>query len=155
MQRKLRITLCLLASLFVSREMPAQLYDRFVVLPQSEGKQLPLCSRPGPRVAGTWDPLVQDILSLESHLGEIARLKAHGAVHGAQIAHPEESMRQYLGIVVDGKRQIYINAFVKGIVPKNWREKFVTICDGGAGVWGVLYDPQSGTFSDLETNGLA
>jgi len=88
MQRKLRITLCLLASLFVSRETPAQLYDRFVVLPQSEGKQLPLCSRPGPRVDGTWDPLVQDILSLESHLGEIARLKAHGAVHGAQIAHP-------------------------------------------------------------------
>ena len=155
MHRKLRIAFCLLASLSMPWATSAQFNDRFVVLPQSEGKQLPLCSRPGPKVAGTWDPLVQDILNLESHLGEIAKLKAHGSIPGAQIAHPEESMRQYLGIVVDGKRRIYINAFARGIVPKNWGERFVTICDGGAAAWGVLYDPQSGVFSDLETNGLA
>jgi hypothetical protein len=155
MRTKIQMAFCLLASLSMPWQSSAQVTDRFVVLPQSEGKQLPLCSRPGPKVAGTWDPLVQDILNLESHLGEIARLKAHGAIPGAQIAHPEESKRQYLGIVVDGERQIYINAFARGVVPKNWRERFVTICDGGAGVWGVLYDPQTGAFSDLETNGLA
>jgi len=88
-------------------------------------------------------------------LGEIAKLKAHESIPGAQIAHPEESMRQYLGIVVEGKRRIYINAFPRGMVSKDWRKKFVTICDGGVGVWGVLYDPQTGSFSDLETNGLA
>jgi hypothetical protein len=137
----------------MSSQILARASDRFVVLPQNEGKQLPLCSRPGPKVAGTWDPLVQDILDLESHLGGIAKLKAHGSISGAQIAHPEDSMRQYLGIVVDGKRRIYINAFPRGMVSKNWREKFVTICDGGAGVWGLLYDPQTGAFSDLETNG--
>jgi hypothetical protein len=96
---------------------------------------------------------VQDILNLESHLGEIARLKVRGSISGAQIAHPAESMRQYLGIVVDGKMRIYINAFPRGMASKDWREKFVTICDGGAGVWGVLYDPQTGSFSSLETNG--
>ena len=154
MHRKMRIAVCLLASLLMLRGTSAQFNDRFVVLPQSEGKQLPLCSRPGPNVAGTWDPLVQDILNLESHLGEIAKLKAHGSISGAKIAHPEESTRQYLGIVVDGKRQIYVNAFARSIASKSWRERFVTICDGGAGVCGVLYDPQTGVFSDLETNGL-
>ena len=155
MLRKLRIAFCLLAGLSMLRQTPAQVNDRFVVLPQREGKQLPLCSRAGPKVAGTWDPLVQDILNLESHLGGIAKLKAHGSISGVQIAHPEEFTRQYLGIVVDGKRQIYVNAFPRGMVSAGWREKFVTICDGGAGVWGILYDPQTGVFSDLETNGLA
>jgi hypothetical protein len=155
MHRKMRIAFCLLASLSMPWETPAQLNDRFVVLPQGEGRQLPMCSRLGPKVAGTWDPLVQDILNLESHLGEIAKLKAHQAIPGAQIAHPEESMRQYLGIVVDGKRRIYINAFPRGMVSKDWRKRIVTICAGGVGVWGALYDPQTGGFSDLETNGLA
>jgi hypothetical protein len=157
MQRNLRFVLLLLiiAAPVAVREIAAQPGSRYTVLPQLKGKHLPLCSRPGPKVEGAWDPTVQEILDLESHLPDISKLNASGAIRGAQISHPEESLRQYLGIVVNGRNLIYVNAIPKDLPPKGWRKDFVTVCDGGAAVWGVLYNPQTQTFSDLETNGLA
>ena len=49
---------------------------------------------------------------------------------------------------------IYVNAFIRDYVPKDWHSRLVNVCDGGAGFWGVLFDPATGKFSDLETNGI-
>jgi hypothetical protein len=59
-----------------------------------------------------------------------------------------------LGIIVGERKLIYVNGFPKDLVPKDWRERFVTVCDGGVSFWGVLYDPQAKTFFDLEANGV-
>jgi hypothetical protein len=128
---------------------------RFVLLPESkEGAVLRLCSRRGPKVDCTWKATEQDITTLESNLRRISSLRSTGSVKGISIAHPEDCYRQYIPVIVARRKLIYVNAFC-GIEVPGWRTDFVTICDGGESVWGVLYDPTTGEFSDLEVNGIA
>lgn len=77
-------------------------------------------------------------------------------VNGLHIEHPNEFYRQYIAIVIKGHKFIYINAFCdqEEPVPSDWRKVLVSACDGGGCYWGVLYDPTTGKFSDLEINGL-
>lgn len=127
---------------------------RFVVLPDSEKAVVRLCSRRGPKVDGSWKTTEQHIAPLESNLARISSLRNAGTLKGMRIAHPENCYRQYIPVVVAGRKLIYVNAFCSIEVP-GWRTHFVTICDGGESVWGVLYDPATGEFSDLEVNGVA
>jgi len=124
---------------------------RFVLLPASE--KILQCSRPWPKVDASWKATAQDVAKLESNLSHISSLRSAGSIKGARIERPENYYRQYLTVVVSGRKLIYVNAF-DAEVP-DWREHFVTICDGGGSVWGVLYDPSTGEFFDLEVNGLA
>lgn len=127
----------------------------FVLLPRVEnGTVLRLCSRRGPKVDGGWNATQGHVANLESNLKRITSLRSAGSLKGMSIAHPENCYRQYIPIVVAGRKLIYVNAFC-GIEVPEWRTQFVTICDGGDSVWGVLYDPTTGEFSDLEVNGLA
>lgn len=129
--------------------------SRSVVLPESEkGTVLRLCSRRGPKVEGSWKATPQQIASLESNLKRISSLRSAGILRGVSIAHPEDCYRQYIPVIVGGRKLIYVNAFC-GIQAPGWRTHFVTICDGGESVWGVQYDPATGQFSDLEVNGIA
>jgi len=155
MCKKPNLALSVILCLSMLSALAAQPDERYIVLPQSKVEQLPLCSRLGPKVAGIWSPSAQDVLDLESKLGNISQLRVGGAVSGEHVKHPELSLRQYLGIVVGDRKLIYINGIPNDLAPKDWHEKFVTICDGGASVWGALYDPQTKTFSDLEANGVA
>lgn len=128
---------------------------RFVLLPESEkGPVLRLCSRRSPKVDGTWKATEQSVTALESNLRRISSLRSAGSLKGINIAHPEDCYRQYIPVIVAGRKLIYVNAFC-GIEVPSWRTDFVTICDGGQSVWGVLYDPATGEFSDLEVNGVA
>jgi hypothetical protein len=129
------------------------------------------CSRSGPKgVTGTWQPEPQQIRDLEARLPE-------ALVRGFQSAHADARNnhqvlptfdRQYAGVVIGGRKLIYINAFPHSIVDfdgtdlmslwrkgADWRRKPVVICDGGDAFWGALYDPQSKTFEDFEFNGVA
>jgi hypothetical protein len=151
---KLQFVLSLIFCLSMLPVAWAREKDQFVVLPQSKVTQFPLCSRLGPKVAGIWSPSEKDVLDSESKLGEIAKLRVGGSASGCQVDHPESSLRQYLGIIVGERKLIYVNGFPKDLVPKDWRERFVTVCDGGVSFWGVLYDPQAKTFFDLEANGV-
>jgi hypothetical protein len=75
---------------------------------------------------------------------------------GARIKAPLTYHRQYVGIIVGGRKLIYINAFRASSEPKrkvNFEGGWVDWCDGGTGNWGALYDTQSGNFSELRTNG--
>jgi len=128
---------------------------RFVLLPESEkGAVLRLCSRRGPKVDDSWKATQQHIVTLESNLKRISSLRSAGSLKGISIIHPEDCYRQYIPVIVAGRKLIYVNAFC-GIEVPGWRTHFVTICDGGESVWGVLYDPTMGEFSDLEVNGVA
>ncbi len=57
--------------------------------------------------------------------------------------------RQYLGVIVNGKRYIYIDA------SPSKKDEMMIVCDGGKDYWGVLYDPENKTFSELAFNGEA
>ena len=90
---------------------------------------------------------------MESRIDKIADLKSKGGMVGVRIKDPRQTYRQYVGILIGGQRYVYIN----GICQKpnsDWHDRLQDVCDGGCN-WGVLYNVQTGSFSDLETNGIA
>jgi hypothetical protein len=126
----------------------------FTVLPSSEASRLrTLCSRSALRAEGTWKPSEAEIAELESGLRRIELLEENDVLSGIQIVDPVVAHRQYLPVIVHGRRVIYINAaFMLEAPDANWRYHLSDICDGGAYVWGALYDPATLEFSDLEIN---
>ncbi len=151
MHRKLIV----FAALLVGVGCWAQDEKPFAVLPASEAHNVTrLCSRTGPeKIDDGWVPDKRDIASLEARLSEITNVTS-GRGARTTISDPRRSYRQYVGIVVGGRRLIYVNAFPSEF--KDWKTHFLgSICDGGSALWGVLFDPATGTFSDLETNGEA
>ena len=89
---------------------------------------------------------------LESNLPRVTKLQRNLENQECKIDDPYQFYRQYVGIVVRGRREIYVNAF-SFPTDDQWLTQFVRICDGGGSVWGALYDPSTGKFHDLETNG--
>ena len=84
---------------------------------------------------------------------------------------PNSWYLQYAALVWKGKKIIYINAvstsepetFVAEMVNGNydyskqtydWKSYASVVCDGGT-AWGVIYEPQTGKFSNLAVNGIA
>lgn len=131
---------------------------RSVVLPESQSETvLKLCSRSGPAtVEGSWDVPNGVVVALEQDLHKLSRLKATGCcLLGGKIRNPEEYFRQYLGLVVGGKRVVYVNAFKSAATHSRWQAAPVGVCDGGSDYWGALYDPESRRFYDLAINGSA
>jgi hypothetical protein len=131
--------------------------SRTVLLPASMAMEaVEHCSREGPKVIGGWTPSGEDLDGLEEHLPDLRLLRSDGhglGANGDSIADPAHYYRQYVGVVVGGKRYIYINAISE--VGLDWKSGVQDICDGGTSAWGALYDPSTGEFSDLRTNGMA
>ena len=125
-----------------------------VVLPPSGAQAVNrLCSRSGPgRIDSGWVPEARDVEKLEARLGEV-KLESSGSAR-TTIPNPFSFYRQYVGIVVNGRRLIYINAFARDLVSQTWKTRLVDVCDGGPAFWGVLFDPVASKFFDLQTNGV-
>ncbi len=102
------------------------------------------CSRSTPSAEGVWQPAAGDIARLEPGL---ARTLA------AQQVQPGAYYRQYGGLVVGGRRIVYVNGARNAIVHGDWRSTPISICDVGALAFGVEYDPASGAFSHFAFNG--
>lgn len=131
----------------------AQEQRPYTVLPASEARQVFVTfNGRSAKADDGWTPQKADIDSLEAHLDEIAKLKPQCCV--PKIADAHSSYRQYVGIVVGGRRLIYVNAFAPGLVPKDWQSRLVIVFDGGGAYWRVAFDPATASFSDLETNGF-
>ena len=130
--------------------------ERSTLLPASEVKSVvKQCSRPSPtEFTDTWQPSKEELKEMESRFAEIRKLKVlECCILGEKIKNPEGDYMQYAGIVLGGRKLIYINA-IPGDPGDSWKEKAVVICDGGT-AWGVLYDPKTKTFSSLAVNGIA
>jgi hypothetical protein len=76
--------------------------------------------------------------------------------------------RQYGGLVVGGRRIVYVNSVHQDIArnmydredargfypaPDAWRERAIQVCDGGPIVFGVEYDSEAETFGNFAFNG--
>jgi hypothetical protein len=126
-----------------------------VLLPATAAQSVShFCSRAGiPKVSGSWHPTQTELERLESHLMRISRLKSEDELKEVQIAQPAGFYRQYIPIVVGGRKLIYVNAFSR--TPASyWHERIEDVCDAGPSGWGVLYEPRTGQFSHLRTNAM-
>jgi hypothetical protein len=109
-----------------------------------------------PAPEGTWTPTEADVLKLEADLPAFLQTAQHAWLRpDPPIWEREpEYMRQYLGIVEDGREIIYANFFCRSD-DTDWRSEFVFVMDGGDCYFNVKYDPQSGEFFDFSVNGEA
>ena len=109
-------------------------------------------------------PTSSDVAALERALpGALARAIRFRAFSNDSTLVPENYFRQYVGIVVGGKRLIYINGFHRGYLvlsaqkddTTRWRREPVEVCDGGDWFFGAEYDPATGTVRNLRFNANA
>ena len=142
-----------------------------IVFPANQAKTLlSQCSRHSPEnVTGTWYPTPTQIRELEERLpGPFSStIKAQESRFHAALSPSQRSNRQYGGVIVGGRRLIYVNVFPHEIVEhaaevgampywegnKTWKNTALMVCDGGPSFWGVLYDPDRKIFEDFQFNG--
>jgi hypothetical protein len=116
-----------------------------VIFPAAQAPQLARqCSRETPRAEGVWQPAPSDIARLESGLTPL--LVQHQVQPGAYY-------RQYGGLIVGGRKIIYVNGARNAVVHGDWRSTPISICDGGALAFGVEYDPATGAFAHFAFDG--
>jgi len=87
--------------------------SKSALLPASEAKALTnQCSRDSPSdFSDTWEPSSKDIVKMESTLSKISSLTAKSCcIEGSTVEHPDDWYLQYVGIVRNGKKLIYISA---------------------------------------------
>jgi hypothetical protein len=141
-----------------ARPTPAAAAPRYAVLPDSQASAVvEQCSRAVPRITGTWTPSARDVRRLEADLKHLKGQRAAACCsQSAKMDDAARYYRQYAGIVRGGRRLIYVNGFLEppaGADAVDWKQAPVIACDGGTSFWGVLYDPDSRTFSQLAFNG--
>lgn len=136
-----------------------------VILPKDKvGDLLKQCSRTTPDTTSYWVPSPEDIYRLEALLPEY--IKSNPVANGCKTmgVNLSKYKRQYGGIgehtmmeggvIVKHPRSIYVNAFMSDPNDESWKNNPYTVCDGGCSAWGVSFDPRTGTFSNLSTNGF-
>ncbi len=120
-----------------------------VTRPVVAAQVLNTCSRSSPgrepgRVTGYWAPSRQQVEQLEAQLPSLE----------AQVPKAADFDRQYVGIEMDGRQLIYLNAFhLPDDADIDPARDAIRVCDGGAQFWGAVFDPASGSFSDVQFNG--
>jgi hypothetical protein len=132
----------------------------YVMVPSHARDLLHQCSRTTVRpetVSDVWTPDASQIADLEARLPD-AVMRAQPDVHAGV-------GRQYAGLVIAGRKLIYVNAFPAGDLGDIDKDRShlaykathqaMMVCDGGHDFFGVFYDPQSKTFSDFAFNGFA
>ena len=99
-----------------------------------------------------------DAEQVEEALRRSSRLKATECCFlRGRMVDPDGYYRQYVGVIYEGKRYVYVNAIAMSSAPDDsWRTSaHYLFCDGGTSFWGVLYDPATRRLSHLAFNGSA
>ena len=174
----MRVSTCLtlIAFVFVQQLPSPVLAQVSQLFPASNGTILPgkkaltlvhTCSRGSLEgVQGTWTPTSSQIADLEKDLPgsfRIARKAWAQKVRGWKTnlkpdevdRNPAPFFRQYGGLLIAGRKVIYVNAFRAppwGL--KDWRSEASDICDGGANFFGVGYDAERKAFGTFAFNGV-
>jgi len=120
-----------------------------VTRPVVAAQVLDTCSRDSPgreagAVTGYWAPSRKDVEQLEAALPALE----------AQVPNAADFDRQYVGIEMRGRKLVYLNAFhLPDEAEIDPAREAIRVCDGGAQFWGAVFDPASGSFSDVQFNG--
>ena len=115
--------------------------DKFVVLDPTHGPAtLKQCSRWAPTASSFFRPNQSEIDALEANLESISELTSQHCCNASKIAEPSNYSRQYLGFVNNGKRYVYVNAYLDQYGLFTSRKEPALVCDGGNAFWGVSFD---------------
>lgn len=125
----------------------------YVVLSAAEAKTALIpCSREKILIDAAWQLNSEDILQLEKNFSSLLNLESVDCCdQGKIIGVPSDYFRQYLGVVINSQKYIYINAFSKKT--SKLHKKLEWACDGGKLFWGAFYSPAENKFSHLAFNG--
>jgi hypothetical protein len=127
----------------------------FVLLPATEiATYAGRIASPKPRMEN-WEPTVADIDDLEANLAQIPALSSKEPDVSPHIDDPNQYFRQYLAVVVNGRKTIFVNALCNIQPGQDWRKRLIILSDGGKCFWNAIYDPATQKFSDLAVNGRA
>src|SRR5690242_18954681 len=106
-------------------------------------------------------PSRTDIESLENNFKKVFEINVNPGEccrNGSEIIHFEIFGLQCVGVLIEHKKYIYINAFDAvgfGGIEKDqphWKTRAVSVGDGGYHYWGVLYDVENLKFEQLSFN---
>jgi hypothetical protein len=132
------------------------------ILDSSEGRVLlHQCSRSVPvKNPSYWNPVQNDIDILQNNFKKVCILNGNdwGSING-KVDSLQKFGFQYLGVIINDKKYIYINAFpfreVEKLKSENYdlSKKSLVVCDGGRYFWGVLFDTETMKFSYIAFNG--
>jgi hypothetical protein len=148
-----KTTICL--ALFLSSPIASgeTTRDRAVSLKLSAFKDgFRLCSRKGPQnVTGSWELDQAEVERIDSAL---MKHIVRGGLKSRLALAPDGYVRQYLGLVSQGRRFVYVNAFGvrAGEDMAKARSELAVWCDGGSLFWGVEYDLRTRSFLNFATN---
>jgi hypothetical protein len=135
---------------------PRKISGQTVILtPQQAPQLMKQCSRAGPeKVTGFWMPDSSDVALLEKELPAF--------VTKSGLRRPLSAYcRQYVGVISNGKKIIYINALLcsdfededRDAHSLDWKREPIVVCDGGPDAWGVEFDMLGKEFQHFEANG--
>ena len=143
--------------------------ERLIVFPPEHAASLVVqCSRQVPEpVQGTWVPDSTMIAKIEAALAAAFVQALDQAEVPTRSRHPlREYYRQYGGLVLGGRRTVYLNAFHQSHLelptkltppraPIDWRSLAVNVCDGWVNYFGATYATDLGKIDTLVFNGRA
>ena len=103
-------------------------------------------------VTGFFNPTPKDIALLHKYFKDIHSLETTST---CKIRSLKYYLFQYIGVIIKGKKFIYINAARKdGPIIKrlNWKDVPIWVSDGGNDFFGILFDLKFKKFTQLVTN---
>ena len=140
-----------------------------VIFPEERAKETPITGK----VSGYWTPSQGDAEALELKLQAwLNDVQVNPALANTWLAkHPDSRnyvageiqqilenyarfRKQYVGIVVNGSRRVYVNSF-PNTRHDYWTDSFVQVRDGGFWYWNAQYDVETGEFLEFHSNGYA
>ena len=132
--------------------------ESWVIFSDKQARELGIADwfiQPG-QTAEYWTPSEEAVLAIEGGLVSFLqenpdRFYSQGTPVWERL---DDYNRQYLGIVLDGKRLVYANYFCDS-TGRDWKKDFVMVLDGGDCFFQFKYDVDSGEFFDLQVNGNA
>jgi hypothetical protein len=110
-----------------------------------------------PADAKYWSPIEADVHKMESGLP--AYLQENKSAFYMTDAPVWERLgnynRQYVGIILEGRKVIYASYLCQNGADTEWQEQFIFVADGGACYFHFKFDTSTGEFYDLLVNGEA
>jgi hypothetical protein len=126
-----------------------------ILAPRELAKQIVVqCSRPAPdplAISDYWTPTAEQVKKIELAMPNFRKGIA------SAMSDMSEFRRIYAGITLQGRKVIYIDFAPLedfGTGGSNWKRYLGGVCDGGPRFFGVEYEVETGTFSNLAFNGM-
>jgi hypothetical protein len=110
-----------------------------------------------PADAEYWSPTKADIRAIESGLPAYLQENKSAFYMTETLVWEklDEYNRQYVGIVLEGRKIIYASYLCRIGEDTNWKEQFIFVADGGACYFQFKFNTSTGEFFDLLVNGEA